>query len=389
MSDFVMLVLIGGRSAIPVTAGALQFLNEVDRVKFLLCDGKDYPSFQENVEKVLKQERVDLLFDKTTDVKIVNPNKFDDVYTTLAELCKDVEELKLKYVNLTTAPQTMAFSVYSYVLEKYPDALVFSVNTDQSEITPLVFGKQPIDFNKKLSVKNYIALCGLNIHQQKSGYEESFESLTQYFVECLETSTKILYQIRKNAGGGDSITAPRTFTIKKQDLTKLALSEMQVETFFNKLREAEIIQKFEKSNPTISFRVETQDNYAFLAGDWLEFYVYISAKQCGFDSVEMGIELDNYRGEIDVFALNNTNAIICECKTGKIDSNDFSKLSSKAEKLGGNYCVKLLITSETKVSNENQNQAINYKVRLVSGNDLSNLTEILRKEMKAPTYPRR
>ena len=386
MSDFVMLVLIGGRSAIPVTAGALQFLNEVDRVKFLLCDGKDYPSFQENVEKVLKQERVDLLFDKTTDVKIVNPNKFDDVYTTLAELCKDVEELK--YVNLTTAPQTMAFSVYSYVLEKYPDALVFSVNTDQSEITPLVFGKQPIDFNKKLSVKNYIALCGLNIHKQKSGYEESFESLTQYFVECLETSTKILYQIRRNAGR-DSIKEPRTFTIKKQDLTKLALSEMQVETFFNKLREAEIIQKFEKSNPTISFRVETQDNYAFLAGDWLEFYVYISAKQCGFDSVEMGIELDNYRGEIDVFALNNTNAIICECKTGKIDSNDFSKLSSKAEKLGGNYCVKLLITSETKVSNENQNQAINYKVRLVSGNDLSNLTEILRKEMKAPTYPRR
>jgi len=386
MSDFVMLVLIGGRSAIPVTAGALQFLNEVDRVKFLLCDGKDYPSFQENVEKVLKQERVDLLFDKTTDVKIVNPNKFDDVYTTLAELCKDVEELK--YVNLTTAPQTMAFSVYSYVLEKYPDALVFSVNTDQSEITPLVFGKQPIDFNKKLSVKNYIALCGLNIHQQKSGYEESFESLTQYFVECLETSTKILYQIRRNAGR-DSIKEPRTFTIKKQDLTNLAISEMQVETFFNKLREAEIIQRFEKSDLTISFRVETPANYAFLAGDWLEFYVYISAKQCGFDSVEMGIELDNYRGEVDVFALNNTNAIICECKTGKIDSNDFSKLSSKAEKLGGNYCVKLLITSETKVSNENQNQAINYKVRLVSGNDLSNLTEILRKEMKAPTYPRR
>jgi Holliday junction resolvase len=388
MSDCVMLVLIGGRSAIPVTAGALQFLNEVDRVKFLLCDGKDYPSFQENVEKVLKQERVDLLFDKTTDVKIVNPNKFDDVYTTLAELCKDVEELKLKYVNLTTAPQTMAFSVYSYVLEKYPDALVFSVNTDQSEITPLVFGKQPIDFNKKLSVKNYIALCGLNIHKQKSGYEESFESLTQYFVECLETSTKILYQIRRNAGG-DSITAPRTFTIKEQDLTKLAISEMQVETFFNKLREAEIIQRFEKSNPTISFRVETQDNYAFLAGDWLEFYVYISAKQCGFDSVEMGIELDNYRGEVDVFALNNTNAIICECKTGKFDSNDLSRLSSKAEKLGGNYCVKLFITSETQVSNEHQNQAINYKVRLVSGNDLSNLTEILKKEMKAPTYPRR
>lgn len=387
MSERVMLVLIGGRNAIPVTAGALQFLNEVDRVKFLLCDGKDYPSSQENIEKVLKQEREDLLCDKTTDVKIVNPNKFDDVHTAIAELCKDVEDLK--YVNLTTAPQTMAISVYIYVLEKYPDALVFSVNTDQSEITPLVFGKKPIDFNKKLSVKNYIALCGLNIYRQKSGYEESFESLTQYFVECLETSTKILYQIRRNAGGGDSITAPRTFRIQEQDLTTLAISEMQVETFFNKLRESEIIQRLNKSNQTIIFRLETQENYAFLAGDWLEFYVYISARQCGFDSVEMGIELGDYKGEVDVFALNNTNAIIGECKTGKFDSNDLSKLSSKAEKLGGNYCVKLFITSETQVSQEHQNQAKNYKVILVSGNELSNLTEILKKEMKAPTYPRR
>jgi len=112
-----MLVLIGGRSAVPAIAGALQFLDKVDRVKFLLCDGNDYPTFQENVEKVLKQEQRNLLCDKITDVKIVNPNKFDDVYKAVDELCKGVKDLK--YVNLTTAPQIMAFSVYSYVLKEY------------------------------------------------------------------------------------------------------------------------------------------------------------------------------------------------------------------------------------------------------------------------------
>jgi hypothetical protein len=164
---------------------------------------------------------------------------------------------------------------------------------------------------------------------------------------------------------------------------------MQVEKFFNKLQEAEIIQRFEKSNLTTSFRVETQDNYAFLAGDWLEFYVYISAQPCEFDSVKMGTHLYDFKGEIDVFCLNSANAIICECKTGKFDSDDLSKLNSLAEKLGGNYCVKLFITSETQVSEELRNRATTNRIRLVSGNQLSNLTKILQEEMQSPTHQRR
>ncbi len=381
-----MLVLIGGRSAVPAIAGALQFLDKVDRVKFLLCDGNDYPTFQENVEKVLKQEQRNLLCDKITDVKIVNPNKFDDVYKAVDELCNGVKDLK--YVNLTTAPQIMAFSVYSYVLKEYKEALVFNVNTDISQINPLVFGKEPTSFNKPLSVENYLAMYGLNIFKKNTGKNEA-DSVAQYFGNNVNISRQILSIIRSDAKGADSIKAPRGFNLKKNNFKKLEMLDNDLETFFEMLAKAEIIQNLQQSEREIKFKIPTKENYAFLAGEWLELYVYLSAIECKFDSVAMGVELDNYKGELDVFCLNNANAMICECKTGGFKSEDLSKLNSKAEKLGGNYCVKLFITSDVKVSDEFLNKAKNDKIVVVSGDKFSDLTNILKKEMEKPTYPRR
>ena len=386
MSESVMLVLIGGRSAVPAIAGALQFLDKVDRVKFLLCDGNDYPTFQENVEKVLKQEHKNLLCDKITDVKIVNPNKFDDVYKAVDELCNGVKDLK--YVNLTTAPQIMAFSVYSYVLKEYKEALVFNVNTDISQINPLVFGKEPTSFNKPLSVENYLAMYGLNIFKKNTGKNEA-DSVAQYFGNKVNISSQILSIIRSDAKGADSIKAPRGFNLTRDKFKKLEVLDNDLETFFEMLAKAEIIQNLQQSEREIKFKIQTKENYAFLAGEWLELYVYFSAIECKFDSVAMGVELDNYKGELDVFCLNNANAMICECKTGGFKSEDLSKLNSKAEKLGGNYCVKLFISSDVKVSEEFLNKAKNDKIVVVSGEKFSDLTNILKKEMEKPTYPRR
>ncbi len=393
MSERVMLVLIGGRSAVPAIAGALQFLDKVDRVKFLLCDGDQYPSLQENVEKVLKQEQGNLICNQNTDVRIVNPNKFDDVCKAVDELCQGVKHLK--YVNLTTVPQAMAISVYSYVLKEYKDALVFSVNTDLSQIIPLVFGSKSTPFNKPLTVANYIAMYGFNIFKKNKGksYADSlaqnFVSLAKYFANKVEISSRILSIIRSEAGGGDSIKAPKGLNINVNKFKQLPVSESKPDTFFEMLKTDKIIRNLEQSKEEIKFIIETKEDYAFLAGDWLELYVYLSAIKCKFDSVEMGVELDNYKGEVDVFCLNNANAMICECKTGGFKSEDLPKLNSKAEKLGGNYCIKLFITSDIQVSDEFLNQAKNNKIVVVSGNQLSNLTDILKEQMQTPTYPRR
>ncbi|ARV60593.1 hypothetical protein BZZ01_19980 [Nostocales cyanobacterium HT-58-2] len=382
-----MLVLIGGRSAVPAIAGVLHFLDEIDRIKFLLCRGDQYLQFQKNIERVIKNERKNLLCDNETDVKSVDPSKFDEVYSSVKKLCEGVENLK--YVNLTTVPQTMAISVYSYVQENYKDTLVFSVNTDQSQIIPLAFKKEAVSFKKQITVENYVAMCGFNIFRNKLTYESKIE-IAKYIVEHLEISKKILSVIRSSAGNGDSIKAPRGFRINEKDFTDLGILASELEVFLNKLESYAIIHQLEISNQRISFKIEKKEDYAFLAGEWLEVFVYVSAKECEFDSVEMGVEIDNYRGEIDVFCLKNANAMICECKTGgKLSSDDLSVLGSKAEKLGGNYCVKLFITSEFKVGEDFINKAKNNRVVIVSGNELIRISEILAKEMQSPTHSRR
>ncbi|MFM6158140.1 MAG: Card1-like endonuclease domain-containing protein, partial [Sphaerospermopsis kisseleviana] len=322
MSEKVMLVLIGGRSAVPTVAGVLQFLDEVDKIKFILCKGGQYLQYQKNVETVIKQNRQDLIFNNETDVITVDPNKFDEVYMATKKLCQDVKQIK--YVNLTSVPQTMAISVYSYVQEKFKDVLVFSVNTDQSQIIPLVFGRQPLSFNKRLTVENYVAMYGLNIFRRQLVCERYIENTAQYIVDNLEIARKILYVIRKNSGDADTIkTAPKGFNINETEFTKLGVSISDLEGFLQKLESLSLLSKLQKLNGNIKFRIETKENYSFIAGGWLEVFVYSSAKLCKFDSVEIGVTIDNYRGEIDVFCLNSANAMICECKTGgKLKSKD-------------------------------------------------------------------
>ena len=46
MSEKVMLVLIGGRSAVPPVAGVLQFLDDIDKIKFLICQGEQFLQYQ-------------------------------------------------------------------------------------------------------------------------------------------------------------------------------------------------------------------------------------------------------------------------------------------------------------------------------------------------------
>ena len=388
MSEKVMLVLIGGRSAVPPVAGVLQFLNDIDKIKFLLCQDKEeqYLQYKKSVENVIKQKRQDLVFNES-DVITVNPNNFDEVYLAVENLCQDVEDLK--YVNLTSVPQTMAISVYSYVQEKYKNVLAFSVNTNQSQIIPLVFGKQPVPFNKRLTVENYINMYGFNIFQKNQKYENNndLENLVKYIVDNIEPSGLILSLIRSLAG--EDIKPPKRLKISEKELSKLQISSEHLESFFKKLEYFSIINNVEISNTGISLMLETKENYAFLKGEWLEIFAYYAAKKCNFDSVEIGVEIDNYRGEVDVFCLNNANAMICECKTGKkLDSDYLSILNSKAGKLGKDYCVKLFITSEYELDEKFINQAENNKVVVVSGKELINLTEILAKQMQYPTYPR-
>ncbi len=388
MSEKVFLALVGGRSATPTIMGALQFLEKFDRIKFLLCEHPNnlYQNFSENTIRILKAQKKGLLCENEKDIKIVNGNDFKQVYDTVEKLCD--ENTELKFVNVTSAPQEMAFSVYNYVRNNYAETIVFNVNTHKSQITPLVLGVEPIGLSKRLSVENYVSACETEIFRRKfnikelSCDEDQARKLVDFFINDIEKSNKILSVIRQ----GEKVKTPKTISIKQNDIVSQKISHEELIEFFSVLKQNQIISKFNEEKH--SYRVEKQSDYAFLYGDWLEYFAYLEGKKIGFDSIEMSVELNNFKGEIDVFCVHNANALICECKTGKYDTDDLARLESKAVKLGGNYCVRLFITTNQKVDEKFINQAKNRKIVVVSGNELKNVATILNKQMETPDFPR-
>ncbi|WP_271778255.1 Card1-like endonuclease domain-containing protein [Aphanizomenon sp. CS-733/32] len=388
MSEKVFLALVGGRSATPTIMGALQFLEEFDRIKFLLCEHPTniYQTFQEKTIEILKAQKKELIFEKEKDIRIVNGNDFESVYYTIRELCS--RNINLKFVNVTSAPQEMAFAVYNYVRENYNEAVVFNVNTNKSQLTPL-WGNCSNKLSKKLTVENYVSACAIEIFKRKfkieelSFNEEQAEKIVNYLVNNVETSDRILSILRTELQKG---TPPKTITVKEKDILKENIRREEFIDCIKFLSDNKIISKFNEI--TYSFRIEKQSDQAFLSGDWLEYFVYLEGKKMQFDSIELSVELNDFKGEVDVFCVHNANALICECKTGKFDTNDLTNLESKAIKLGGKYCVRLLITTSQKVTEELINKAKNRQILIVAGEQLKNIGTILKKQMNDPDFSR-
>jgi len=397
MSTNTMLILIGGRSAVPTISGALQFLDKISRIKFLVCEGEEYENLQRITAKVIRDKSKNISFEAERDVKIVNPSDFTQILKALAELISEGEEIS--FASLASAPQAMSIASYLFLQGKFPTATIFTVSTDQASIIPLKENENVIPFDDKLNVEDYILACGHSIYQRNSVKSFAFQNSEQlkeiasFFVENIESVDPILSEIRSQAGqGSDYIKNICPVLLDTKFLEKGNLTKSLIIDLLEKLQSNSLIDKLSISSD-ISFRVNPK-SYSFLKGDWLELFVYLQALECGFDSLEPAIEMSGYNGQIDLFCLHNSNALICECKTGKWDEGKnrkqaILKLRNIGEKLGGSYCTKILVTSRTTISDEVKQEAENSKILVFEGKDLFGLSKLLKQEMFEPTYGRR
>ncbi|QZZ22887.1 DUF1887 family protein [Leptothermofonsia sichuanensis E412] len=386
------LVLIGGRSAVPAISGILQFLDSVNKIKFLVCKGEQYEKLQRTAYSFIKSKKESVDFASDRDVKVVDPYNFTQVLEALTELLAGEEEVS--FASLASAPQMMSIATYDFLQKKFPTATIFTVSTDQGIIVPLKENESPIPFKAKLSVEDYIRACGHEIYRRKAEDSFTFQNQNQLkelvfdFAQNIESVDSILSEIRRQAGkGSDSIRSAQKVFFDDDLINKNNLVKFFAIKFLEKLQEQFLIKDLDTASE-ISFYVNRKQ-FSFLRGDWLELLVYLKAQDCGFDSVEPSIELNNFNGEIDLFCLHNSNPLICECKTGKSDKSEILKLRNIAEKLGESYCLKILVVSAKEISDEIQQEAKNSRVKIFNGTDLINLPNLLKKEMENPEYTRR
>jgi hypothetical protein len=392
MSNKTILILIGGRSAVPTISGVLQLINEINRIKFLVCKGEEYETLQRAALNFIKSKKSNIDFVHERDVRIVDSSSFTQISKALTELLPNGEEIS--FASLASAPQTMSIASYVFLRDNFPDVTIFTVSTDQAIIIPLKKDEPPMPFKEKLSAEDYILACGHEIYARKSENSFTFQNRDQfkdllfYFSENIESVDSMLSEIRRQAGkGSNSIKRICTVSLTDYFIEKNNLAKPFLIDFLERLNLASLIINL-KISPEISFQINP-DSYSFLQGDWLELFTYYQALKCNFDSLESSIEMSNYDGEIDLICLHNSNPLICECKTGKFDKRDILKLRNMAEKLGESYCLKVLIVSAIEIPDEIEQEASNSRVTIFKGQDLKNLSNLLKQEMEDPKYKRR
>lgn len=167
------------------------------------------------------------------------------------------------------------------------------------------------------------------------------------------------------------------------------------------MKQAGFIEDFQQQKQTYSLYQTHQSLWKFFSGDWLEIFAWESAQnaEC-FDDVGYGIKVhitgQTAAKEIDLAALSTTSLLIAECKTERkpFKIAHLDKFTSIADMCGGDSVVKLYVTARSRstfpanVLKLFDDQAKARNIVVITGEQLNDLANILKREVNQPTYPR-
>ena len=138
------------------------------------------------------------------------------------------------------------------------------------------------------------------------------------------------------------------------------MRDLPDENIMDELAETGIIKGYNNSGDKIVFEYKNEQVRRVLAkaGNILELYVYIAAKQIQeedpkyYDDIDTGVFVDwdgeltgrnDTRNEIDIFIMRDLVPVFVSCKNGEVHKEALYELNTVAEKFGGEYAKKVLV----------------------------------------------
>ena len=176
------------------------------------------------------------------------------------------------------------------------------------------------------------------------------------------------------------------------------------------LAKAKLISGYDPESDVLSFTYKNEQIHRCLtkAGDILELYTYITAKEISYenngyyDDIDIGVVVDwdgviypeegsvaETRNEIDIMLMRDLIPIFISCKNGEVHKEALYELNTVARKFGGEYSKKILLT--TYISNIAESRkyimqrARDMKIDIIEGIDKMDYKEFfdtLRKRAK-------
>ena len=324
-------------------------------------------------------------FDKTIDALPANlqPKHIAVKPYLLTETVKACQKLTNKYskddeiiFHTTAGPKTMAFGAYDVAkdLQKKGFKIRLCYLGGGKLIWVFADGSEEIN----IPLKTYFSAYGWDIDAKKSNEKlqgTRFQKLVSLFINNLDNVPPLLLKLRNNCQGKG----------KRTCRAQLSSTEYQLMQQIEKL---DFISNLHQDGTKIIWTFSNNENAnAVLGGEWLEYYVFQTAKSLMdkdtpiFEECGQGFEDKSNKGEIDFAGIRKGQLIIASCKTEKsLKRAMFEELHSKAEQLGKGMCSRMLVTTVSCSHQDIQQHkrwARERQITLIYAEDLDNLTNIL------------
>lgn len=375
-----LLILIGGRQTPNILSAQFlrpQLVAPVASYEALQPDGawgKVYP--------ILKQLSPDILPPQAVDA-------FDlaDVRSACTTVMQ--QHPAAHWVcNITCA--TTIMSIGAYEAGKACGASVWYFDTNGRRVVVLA-GQAPQGDPYRLSVSEYLQIYGRTARSMPQP-PQSWLDLTWHLARDPDEVIELRDQLRE-AKANQKYTGPRW-------LTNLRLSPV-IQSWLPFIQTAGFIDQIHEQYGEYSLHQCHQDLWKFFDGLWLEILAWDAAQQAGcFDDCRFGVEIpiphQGANNQIDLALTFAASMMIAECKTDKDPflTQYLDRLSSIADMIGGSFVGKLFIAarSQQKANRDRfesfKSQAKARHIVVITGDQLLQITHILKEEVTKPTYSR-
>ena len=299
---------------------------------------------------------------------------------------------------ITSSPKVTGIAAYEVAKEKHIPC--WHIDTQREQHISLIQHVE-VDLERffDLTLDDYMTTQHRTWEIPNKIYREQVKQWTHVARELVLSPTasellSLFYEkkkeYKKNGGNGDPVH--QEFELPHHLIAHPALPMLETE---------KLITVKKQPNREILWSFTSGDAAKFIGtGDWLEFYVWNEAINAGLvdeEHCQWGCSV--YEGslekEFDLALIYKAQLIVAECKA---ESNPFQakkqhlhKLAAKANVLGGSYVGKLFITNQPATGGSIKSfleQAEQYKIVVVTAEQLPEIACILEKEAKNPKYGR-
>jgi hypothetical protein len=386
MSELALLILVGGRQMPNFLTAQFLKPNVIvpiashEAMKEGQAWSKIKPSLKTFCNNVNEPEVVDAFnLKEIRDVCLQSIDKFPNVEWVF---------------NVTCATTVMSIAAYETAKEK--GITVWYLDTDTKRVVALN-GNPPDEDLFSVSVANYMKSNGREIFDCGNvNPSQELKDLAVAFAQDATRTTAFQQALAKTVGG-QRVRESALLTVE------IDVESIDIEELCNAALNAGLIEQFEKlADNKLHFQLLGKNYFDFLNGGWLELFAWTKAKETGrYNDDELcysfTIPADGQQNQID-FAVTYSGALlIAECKTDAkpFKSTYLDKLNSVASLLGGNFVGRMFITNQIPDMTNSAvqdffNQARARQIVIVTGDKLSDLGNILKKETGAdglrPTY---